>query len=176
MKDFTMNEWRCLGKPGRHIGNIGSPLSSLWEWTLTSRASPTLIMSASSPALEPISDQARPVEAAKSQLRQSLLRFTAVGKKIALAVDKNPTKVLGSEQMLDGWHKADPPTAKKLPVEAGVPEYLCRLGTSPSATPLEAAVGDLTTIAFYYLLRVGEYTCKSLRNSSSKLSSFGKRM
>lgn len=74
--------------------------------------------------------------------------------------------------MLDGWRKHDPPTSKKLPVEADVPEYLCKLGSSPQATELERAVGDLTVIAFYYLLRVGEYTCKGARNNSKQTVQF----
>ena len=75
--------------------------------------------------------------------------------------------------MLDGWWNADPPpTAKKLPEEADVPEYLCRLGTSQFATPLKATVGDLTTIAFYYLLRTGEYTCKGSRNHTQQTVQF----
>jgi hypothetical protein len=47
----------------------------------------------------------------------------------------NPTKVLGSEKflpalqiMIDGYTKADPPTQKKLPVEADVPELLIEMG------------------------------------------------
>ena len=86
---------------------------------------------------------------------------------IALVIGENTTKVLGSNkllprvaQILDGWRKANPPTAKKLPVEADIPEYQCCLGTSQLATPLKAAVVDFTTIAFYYLIYVGEYTCK----------------
>jgi hypothetical protein len=105
--------------------------------------------------------------------------LTAVGQTISLAIGHNPIKLSGSEkllprlaQTLDGWRKADPATSKKLPVEADVPEYLCRVGTSPRATALEAAVGDLTLIAFYYLLRVGEYTCKSARNSSKQTVQF----
>jgi hypothetical protein len=74
--------------------------------------------------------------------------------------------------MLDGWRKQDPPTSKKLPVEADVPEYLCKMGASPHATDLERAVGDLTVIAFYYLLRVGEYTCKGARNNTKQTVQF----
>lgn len=74
--------------------------------------------------------------------------------------------------MLDGWRKEDPATSKKLPVEADVPEYLCQIGSSPSASAFEAAVGDLTLIAFYYLLRVGEYTCKSARNNTKQTVQF----
>ena len=35
--------------------------------------------------------------------------------------------------MLDGFHKADPPTTKQLPVEADVTEYLVKLGQDPEA-------------------------------------------
>jgi hypothetical protein len=105
--------------------------------------------------------------------------ITAVGQTIALAVGQNPTKLMGSDkliprlaQTLDGWRKDDPPTAKKLPVESDVPEQLCKVGTSEGASQLEAAVGDLTLIAFYYLLRVGEYTCKGTRNSTKQTVQF----
>jgi hypothetical protein len=61
--------------------------------------------------------------------------ITAVGQMIALACNKNPTKVLGSDKflpalqiMLDGYTKADPPTQKKFPVKADVPELLVEMG------------------------------------------------
>ena len=57
--------------------------------------------------------------------------ITAVGKTIALARGHNPTKIAGSDkllprlsQMLEGWTQEDPPTLKKLPVEADIPEYI----------------------------------------------------
>ena len=74
--------------------------------------------------------------------------------------------------MLNGWRKEDPPTEKKLPVEANIPEYLCHIGMCSSATPLEVTAGDLTLIAFYYLLRVGEYTCKSTCNNTKQTVQF----
>jgi hypothetical protein len=40
------------------------------------------------------------------------------------------------------------------------------------ASALAAEVGDLTLIAFYYLLRVGEYTCKSSRNNTKQTNQF----
>jgi hypothetical protein len=59
----------------------------------------------------------------------------AVGQTIALACNKNPTKVIGSDKflpalqiMLDGYTKADPPTKKKLPVAADLPELLLKMG------------------------------------------------
>jgi hypothetical protein len=57
---------------------------------------------------------------------------------------------------------------KKLPVEVDVPEYLVKLGLLPEATELDKARGDLSLVAFYYLLRVGEYTCKGRRNKSKQ--------
>ena len=62
--------------------------------------------------------------------------------------------------MLDGWRKVDPPTTKMLPVEADVVEQLVQKSLSGCATEKEKAVADLSMIAFYYLLRVGEYTAK----------------
>ena len=105
--------------------------------------------------------------------------ITAVGQAIALATNTNPTKIVGSDkllprlqQMLDGFRKADPPTTKQLPVEADVPEYLVKLGRDPEARELDRAIGDLTMIAFYYLLRIGEYTTKGIRNNSKQTEEF----
>jgi hypothetical protein len=105
--------------------------------------------------------------------------LTAIGQTIALECERNPTKIIGSnkliprlQQMLDGWRKIDPPTLKMLPVEADVPEYLATLGAQPSASVLDQAIGDLTLIAFYYLLHIGEYTCKAKRNESKQMVQF----
>jgi hypothetical protein len=105
--------------------------------------------------------------------------ITAVGQAIALATNTNPTKIVGSDkllprlqQMLDGFRKADPPTTKQLPVEADVPEFLVQLGLSPEAPELDRAIGDLTMIAFYYLLRIGEYTTKGTHNNSKQTEEF----
>jgi hypothetical protein len=103
----------------------------------------------------------------------------AIGQVIALATNTNPTKVVGSDkllprlqQMLDGFRKADPPTTKQLPVEADVPEFLVKVGLAPESREIDRAVGDLTLIAFYYLLRIGEYTTKGARNNSKQTEEF----
>ena len=49
MKVFTADEWRKLPPKGQLIGNVGLPMSSLWEWTLTFKKPRTHIGSASSP-------------------------------------------------------------------------------------------------------------------------------
>ena len=74
--------------------------------------------------------------------------------------------------MLDGWSKADPPTVKKLPVEVDIPEFLANVGRCEGASEKDRAVGDLALIAFYYLLRVGEYTKKAARNETKQTIPF----
>lgn len=65
------------------------------------------------------------------------------------------------KQIFEGIRRDDPPTKKKLPVEqADVPEKLVEVGQQVGATEKEKAVGDSALIAFYYLLRIGEYTVK----------------
>ena len=74
--------------------------------------------------------------------------------------------------MIDGWERDDPPPVKKLPVEVDVPELLALIGCTQSASEREKAVGDLALVAFYYLLRVGEYTTKATRNSTKRTVQF----
>ena len=83
----------------------------------------------------------------------------AVGQKIALDTNINPTKLTGSyeflpvlQEMLDSYRNADSPTEKKLPIEADVPELLFNMGYGPNRAVLGQTVGDLTLIGFYYLL------------------------
>ena len=75
-------------------------------------------------------------------------------------------------QMMDGWRKEDPPTIKKLPVGIDVPEYISLCSLRPLATEHDRAAADLILIAFYYLLRVGEYTMKSTRNNTKQTVQF----
>lgn len=75
-------------------------------------------------------------------------------------------------QMLYGWRKHDPPTIKKFPVEADVPELLSAVGAWPTANQLDRAIGDRAHIAFYYLLRVGKYIIKSTQNHTKQTVQF----
>jgi hypothetical protein len=105
--------------------------------------------------------------------------LTAVGQKIALDYEINPTKRLGSDkfaprlaEMLTGWAKDDPATVKKMPVEADVPEFMAEQGYRKGGSQLSRAVGDCALIAFYFLLRVGEYTIKRSRNETKQTKQF----
>ena len=88
--------------------------------------------------------------------------------------DFNPVKISGTDKflhpidrMLKGFKNDDPATVKKLPIEVDVAEYLIDVAAEEGATAREKRVADLTLVAFYYLLRVGEYTSR-YRNSKEK--------
>ena len=86
-----------------------------------------------------------------------------VTKKFELDGQRNPLVNLQGiytqkiKQLLNGFRKFDPPPKRKLAIPLSVPVWLLKLGLS-STDPLHAAVGDLVIIAFYFLLRPGEYT------------------
>ena len=91
----------------------------------------------------------------------------------------NPLKLDGSDRlwqplqiMMAGLRKWDKPTKKKLPVEVDVVELLCNLGQLPTASTKDAVVGDWSLIAFYYLLRIGEYSEKDARQESKQTVEF----
>jgi hypothetical protein len=105
--------------------------------------------------------------------------ITAIGQTIFLACNNNPTKIAGSDKfipaiqvMIDGYTKADPPTKKMLPVEADVPELLVKMRYGKAGLAHSQAVGDLSLIAFYYLLRIGEYTVKGKQYESKQTIQF----
>jgi hypothetical protein len=107
------------------------------------------------------------------------MALTAVGQTIALVCNSNPTKITGSECllprleiMLGGYRKVDPPTKKMLPVQADVPELLVKMAYKLGSAEREKAIPNLTMIAFYYLLRIGEYTIKDKRNNSKQTIQF----
>ena len=105
--------------------------------------------------------------------------LTAVGKEISLVHELDPTKVKGTDkfvpriqEMLEGWAKDDPATMKKLPVEADVPELILKWCLRIGATSLMWAMGDWALIAYYWLLRIGEYTGKRTRNHTKQTVQF----
>ncbi len=61
---------------------------------------------------------------------------------------------------------------KKLPVESDVPKFLVNKSGHCLATAFDHAIANLTTIAFYYLLRLGEYTVKGTRNETKRTVQF----
>ena len=61
------------------------------------------------------------------------------------------------ERMVEGYRRADPPLVPQLAIHISVPN-LCYTQASASKDPHQQATGHLILIAYYYLLRVGEYT------------------
>ncbi len=105
--------------------------------------------------------------------------LTAIGQTIALACNDNPTKINGSDKllprlqiMLDGYGKEDLATIKKLPVQSDVSELLVTTAYDCGGTVKDKAIANLTMIAFYYFLRVGEYMVKGSRNSTKQTVQF----
>ena len=91
----------------------------------------------------------------------------------------NPLKLDGSDKwimplqlVMKGARKWDKPVEKKLPVEADVVELLCALGQMKGASVRDSVSGDWSLIAFYYLLRIGEYSEKASRGDSKQTVPF----
>jgi hypothetical protein len=59
--------------------------------------------------------------------------------------------------MVEGYRRLDPPTTPQLAVPVAVPNACFKAGLL-SSDPATKAAGCLALIAFYFLLRVGEYT------------------
>jgi hypothetical protein len=74
--------------------------------------------------------------------------------------------------MLNGYSKSDLPTRKMLPVKADIPALLVEMGYGKRGLIHTQAIGDLAMIAFYYLLRIGEYTVKEKKNNTKQTVQF----
>ena len=76
--------------------------------------------------------------------------LTAIGQTITLACDANPTKEMGSERLIlqlqvmsDRYRKVDPPTWKKLPIQADVPELLVKRAYQSGTPQRQKETADL---------------------------------
>ena len=89
--------------------------------------------------------------------------LSAISQTCRLAGKQSPTieaegsYILPLKRMLEGFKRLDPPSTPQMAVPVDVPEEARRLGLA-TGDSLQAAAGDLTVIAFYFLLRSGEYT------------------
>jgi hypothetical protein len=78
--------------------------------------------------------------------------------------------------MLDEYRKVDPPTWKKLPVQADDPELLVKMVHQARTPQCQKATPHLIGITFYYHLRVGEYAARAQKTIQSKPCSSSMRM
>ena len=67
------------------------------------------------------------------------------------------TYILPVQRVVEGFRRQDPPAIPQMAVPVEVPETAKRL-VYLTSDPRQHAVGDLSVIAFYFLLRSGEYT------------------
>ena len=72
MKAFTADEWRRLPEKGRFIGSVGSPMSSLWDWTHTFAKRHTTTEFVPCLDLQPELDQERMAATSRFELAQSI--------------------------------------------------------------------------------------------------------
>jgi hypothetical protein len=90
--------------------------------------------------------------------------LASISKTIQLAGEPSPiyraenTYHLALQRMVEGFRRQDPPSVPQLAVPITVPNLCYQASLRPTATKQDQAAGQLTLIAFYYLLRVGEYT------------------
>jgi len=89
----------------------------------------------------------------------------AVGQTFELACRPNPTKVDGGRErifqlrrLMSSYRREDPAPKPQLAVPVSVVEHMQRLASAVGHSTRTSVVADLATIAFFFLLRVGEYT------------------
>jgi len=74
--------------------------------------------------------------------------------------------------MIAGFDNFNPAVEKKLAVGPDVPKFAAVWAHQHNTSPQQQAIGDLVIIAFYYLLRVGEYTTKDKRTKQTQTRQF----
>jgi len=89
--------------------------------------------------------------------------LAAISKTIELAGQQSPvyrheeTYTLPVQRCIEGMRRVDSPAIPQLAVPVAVPIEMARESYATSSARAQAT-GDLGLIAFFYLLRVGEYT------------------
>ena len=89
----------------------------------------------------------------------------AVGQTLQLAGQQDPTKIDGGRERIiqlrrlcEVFRREDPPPKPQLAVPISVVEHLQAKAEQAGRHTSAAAVADLATVTFFFLLRVGEYT------------------
>ena len=96
--------------------------------------------------------------------------LSAITKTHELAGEPSPvlqapgTYTVPVARLVEGFRREDPPPVAQIAVPVGVP-CECRRRAYLGTCPKDRAIGDLAVIAFFYLLRVGEYTITTNKNT-----------
>ena len=83
MQLTSLDEWRQLRSPGRHIGNVGAPTSKLWEWTLSYRVSHS---NSGSEACQDLQELSERVTSTVAETKYDLQRSVALSQPLARRV------------------------------------------------------------------------------------------
>ena len=76
------------------------------------------------------------------------------------------------QHMLAGFKNFDPPTEKKLACHPDLLYFAYMFGNRNNTTEMQRSTGDLIVIAFYFILRVGEYTSGTRRKKKIRTRQF----
>jgi hypothetical protein len=66
-------------------------------------------------------------------------------------------------RQLRGYSRADPPPNRVKPIPVQILRHVAGLAAHPSATLSTQAIADMIVLAFFFLLRPGEYTGTPIR-------------
>ena len=76
------------------------------------------------------------------------------------------------QHMLDGFKNFDSSVERKLAVHPDLPKFVVEYRNKPKVGECGKATGELVLIAFYYLLRIGEYTTKTRSKKKTRTRQF----
>ncbi|MGH7974259.1 MAG: hypothetical protein ACREBR_01940 [bacterium] len=99
-------------------------------------------------------------------VQEVTVALSAIGSTFEMDSRQNPIKkdekryIKPIELQIESYRREDPAPKVHLAVPVSLVNWLSKQGQSTAASTKTAAIGDLGIIAFYYLLRVGEYTRK----------------
>ena len=165
-----LGSWLRITKKGGAIGSIGESLPRTVAWTHTS--GPKRKRSASDYSCG-FAEFVRTGGCGKEKrVRATTVQVAlrAIGTTCEMDGLPNPLYrcegryLRPLERQIESFRRIDPPPQHKLAVPVSVAEHLVQVGRAAKSAR-DQAVGDLVTIAFYYLLRVGEYTWHSDREA-----------
>ena len=99
--------------------------------------------------------------------------LAVISKTIELAGELSPiykadkTYKVPVAQLIEGYKREDPPSTPQIAIPVEIAEECQQAGYRTKDTKLHA-IGDLSTMAFFFLLRVGEYTKPKLCTKNGK--------
>ena len=178
-KASPMGEWKQLRRIGKSFGGSGVPIENLSKLTHTWRKSVSKPRQGLKQYLY-AAWKRQPLPWKTGTSCNSAWELRGVNANIALDTGQEPLHqpwsnikyILLIWHMLKGFDYKDPPRVNKLAVYPDLPDWLWKWGHGKGSSPQQQAVIDLVMIAFYYLLRVREYTASKRRGQQPRNQQF----